>query len=205
MHCSNCGKPMEGQFCGECGARNEVTTTGFEQEAVKPQKKRRLTLVLSLVRSVLIVVFSGVAIAQNNSANTHKASAISASSKRSYALSQVTYYEDLAASNRSLAAADEVYKTNCYYNVWCSVATYRGWINLINMLNDNAAADDAKAEEWQSNASTWAIVENGHRASQKSAEIARGVAIGFAIASGVALVVFNIVRARRKKRKALVA
>ncbi|MEN9731099.1 MAG: hypothetical protein RL488_409 [Actinomycetota bacterium] len=203
MHCSNCGKPMEGQFCGECGARNEPTT-GLGEQFVAPQKKSRLTLILSLVLAVLVIVFSGVAIGQNAMANSHKALALNAAAKGSYALSQVTYYEDLAASNRSLASADEVYKTSCYYNVWCSVATYRSWINLINMLNDNAAEDDAKAVEWKTTANNWAITESSQRSQQKASEIARGVSIGFAIASALGLVVFNIVRASRK-RKALAA
>ena len=203
MHCSNCGKPVEGQFCGECGARNEPIT-GFGEQFVAPQKKSRLTLILSLVLAVLVIVFSGVAIGQNSLANSHKAQALNAAAKGSYARTQVTYYEDLAASNRSLAAADEVYKTSCYYNMWCSVATYRGWINLINMLNDNAAEDDTKAAEWKTTANNWAITESSHRSQQKSAEIARGVSIGFAVASALGLVVFNIVRASRK-RKALAA
>lgn len=207
MHCSNCGKPMEGIFCGECGARNEPVAGAevTEQAAPKAKKKANSRLIVSLVLGLLLVVFSGVAIGQNASANTHKAGAITAASKRVNAMNQVTYYEDLAASNRSLAATDEVYKTSCYYNVWCSVDTYRGWINLINRLNSNAEEDDAQAAQWTITANSWTIIENSHRSSQRTAEIVRGVTTGLAIASGLGLIVFNVLAAARAKRKKVAA
>lgn len=185
---------MEGTFCGSCGTARDVSLDSSGNGEVlfaetKPKSNKTLFLIL-LVASILAMVGSvATTVVQNEQAMTHKRLHDVNVTKANEASIEADSWNSLLASSR-------VSKTQCYYNWYCSAATYRVWVNLVDTQEGYAA--DASA-----NAATYQATANAELKKQKSAESGRMTGVVFIVVSAVGLVAALIVRARNRKARTL--
>ena len=199
MICSNCGAKNVENFCGECGAAQNTNQAGFGTGepvvfadtvgAPATKKNSNLINILVIVFLSLFTLGSAVFGVMSNGEADRRAGLAAK------AMDEVVYYNDRADSYDSIYADSVRGRDECYVNWYCSASTYSDWIDLVNEAEAGGNQARADAALWEATVS----VEQEYRA---EAETNR--TIGFALSGlfGVGLIVFIVLMAVRKGKRA---
>jgi hypothetical protein len=198
MNCSNCGAKNVENFCGECGAAQNTSQPGygngepvvFADTVATPPVKRKSN-VLNILVSVVLALFTlggvGYGVTSHGEVELRQALIVEA-------LQEVQDFTELAEGYEDIYAESVIERDRCYINWYCSAASYREWIDLVNEAETLGISARQDVSTWEERV----LAETQYRT-----EAEQNRTIGFALAGlfGVGLIVFIVLMIVRKGKR----
>lgn len=208
MDCVSCSEKLEGKFCSKCGSENplfenqpnEISLPG-NKSAVKKTRSKNLRLpFFGLITGILVAgVFGFLTYSANDSFETHTQEAQNASKEHSDALSDLSDARSLLNTVEEELASAKISEDACYYNWYCSSATYSNWVSKVSDLEDLQSSFSSLVSEATAKASSWDQKRRNFEDEAAAASQSRNIYIGLAAAGLILALISGILMIRGRQ------